>query len=123
MLGVSEGEIIERLDQAVEQILMLEEGMRNQMTGAEADRLTDRVRRAEGILRFAHLLTMDELLGYISDLRLGATMGLTSLRVEALTALMFETMPATLTLSMQEGEHPNRDILRARVVKEGLFGA
>jgi protein-arginine kinase len=76
-------------------------------------------------LRYAHRLTAGELLGYLTDLRLGASLGLTEVRVEALTALLAEGMPATLTLSAEDP--PKRelelDILRARVVKETLFGA
>lgn len=124
-LGVSEGEILERMETAVDQLVTAEERLREQMTKGEADLLTDRVRRAEGILRYAHRLTIQELLGYLSDLRLGAAMGLTDTRVEALTGLLVDAMPATLTLTAQDPpkQDRERDILRARVVKERLFGA
>ena len=124
-LGVSEGELLERMETAVEQLVAAEEQLRGRVTGVEAEQLTDRVRRAEGILRYAHRLTVHELLGYLSDLRLGASMGLTDTRVEALTGLLVDAMPATLTLSAQEIpklDH-ERDILRAKVVRERLFGA
>ena len=124
-LGVSEEEILERLESAVEQIIAAEEGLRGQVSGMEADRLTDRVRRAEGILRYAHTLTVSELLGYLSDLRIGAATGLTDVKVESLNALLVEAMPATLTLGAQDlprRDH-ERDILRAKVVRETLFGA
>ena len=122
---VTEEEILERLETAVEQILSEEERLRNQATEAEADQLMDRVRRAEGILRYAHTLTTGEMMEYLSDLRLGAAMGLTNLRVEALTSLFIETMPATLTLGAREApkQDRERDILRAKMVKETLFGA
>ena len=124
-LGLSEEEILERLGSAVEQVIAAEERLRGGISGAEADKLTDRVRRAEGILRYAHTLTAGELLTYAADLRMGASMGLCDLRVEALTALLIEAMPATLTLSAKEPPKLDRerDILRARVVKESLFGA
>ena len=124
-LGLTEEEILERLETAVEQILSEEERLRNQATEAEADQLMDRVRRAEGILRYAHTLTTGEMMEYLSDLRLGAAMGLTNLRVEALTSLFIETMPATLTLGAREApkQDRERDILRAKMVKETLFGA
>lgn len=124
-LGVSEREILERMETAVDQLVCTEEQLRGRLTGAEATQLTDRVRRAEGILRYAHRLTVHELLGYLSDLRLGASLGLTEARVEALTGLLVEAMPATLTLGAQEPpklDH-ERDILRAGLVRERLFGA
>jgi protein arginine kinase len=124
-LGLSEEEILERLEYGVEQLVGVEEELRGQVAGAESDRLTDRVRRAEGILRYAHTLGVGEMLGYLSDLRLGAAMGLTDLRVEALNTLLVEAMPATLALSARElpRREQERDILRAKVVKESLFGA
>ena len=75
-------------------------------------------------MRYAHTLSMGELLGYLSDLRLGAALGLTEARVEALTSLLVEAMPATLTLSAKEPpkQAHELDILRARVVKAALFG-
>ena len=124
-LGVSEAEILERMDTAVEQLVAAEEQLRGRVTGTESALLTDRVRRAEGILRYAHRLTVHELLEYLSDLRLGAAMGLTDTRVEALTGLLVDAMPATLTLGAEEAPKldQERDILRAKVVKERLFGA
>ena len=124
-LGPGEEEILERMGMAVEQIITAEERLRGGLTGADADKLTDRIRRAEGILRYAHTLTAGELLGFLTDLRLGAAMGLTEVRVEALTALLAEAMPATLTLSAKEPpKHDHeRDILRAQMVKDNLFGA
>ena len=124
-LGPGEEEILERMGLAVEQIITAEERLRGGLTGSDADKLTDRIRRAEGILRYAHTLTAGELLGFLTDLRLGAAMGLTEVRVEALTALLAEAMPATLTLSAKEPpKHDHeRDILRAQMVKDTLFGA
>ncbi len=124
-LGLTEEEILERLGLAAEQVITAEERLRGGLTGVDADKLTDRIRRAEGILRYSHTLTAGELLGFLTDLRLGAAMGLTEVRVEALTALLTEAMPATLTLSAKEPpKHDHeRDILRAQVVKDTLFGA
>ena len=124
-LGVSEQEILERMETAIDQLVTAEEQLRGRMSVEEADHLTDRVKRAEGILRYAHRLSVHELLGYLSDLRLGASMGLTDMRVESLTELLVEAMPATLALSAQElpKAEREREILRARMVRERLFGA
>lgn len=124
-LGLTEEEILERLGMAVDQVIATEEKLRGGITGVDADKLTDRVRRAEGILRYAHTLTAGELVGFLADLRLGAAMGLTDLRAEVLTTLLIEAMPATLTVEAKDPpKHDSeRDILRAQVVKEALFGA
>lgn len=124
-LGLSEEDILDRLTRAAEQIMAAERHLRESVSGVELDKLTDRVRRAEGILRYAHTLTAGELIPLLSDARLGAAMGiLPGIRVEALTALLIEAMPATLTLGQTNPPRSDheRDILRARLVKERLFG-
>ncbi len=123
-LGLTEEDILDRLENAVGQMVATERRLRTAIMGVELDKLTDRVRRAEGIMRYAHTLTAAEMLDRLTDLRLGASMGLTEIRVEALTSLLVEAMPATLTTGAEtppKHDH-DRDVLRARVVKERLFG-
>ena len=122
--GMTEEELLSWIGAAAEHLISAETRRRDGISGADAARITDRAKRAEGILRYAHTLSMGELLGYLSDLRLGAALGLTEARVEALTSLLVEAMPATLTLSAKEPpkQAHELDILRARVVKAALFG-
>lgn len=124
-LGLSEEEILSRMAPAIDRIIDTERRLRASVTGIELDKLTDRILRAEGTLRYAHTLSASEMLPLLSDMRLGAAMGLLKgVRVEALTTLLVEAMPATLTLSQQSAPRCDheRDILRARLVKERLFG-
>ena len=66
---------------------------------------------------------MSECLRCLADLRLGASLGLLpDIRVESLTALLFDTLPASLSLASDppvSGDF-NRDISRARLVRERL---
>ncbi len=124
-LGLGEEEILDRLGMAVERLIAAERGLRDSLRGIELDKLTDRIRRAEGILRYAHTLPTEEMLDLLADLRLGSSLGLTDVRVETLTSLLVEAMPATLTsaASASPKNDLERDILRAAVVKKALFGA
>ena len=124
-LGMREEEILERLGTAVDGLVAAERRLRESQSGAELDKLTDRVRRAEGILRYAHTLSTAEMLGLLTELRMGASLGLTDVRVEALTALLVEAMPATLTAAAATPPKRDldRDILRASAVQKALFGA
>jgi protein-arginine kinase len=65
---------------------------------------------------------MTELLGL---LRLGAAMGVIhGVKVETMTALLAEGMPATLSLSTEplpNNDH-ERELLRAKAVRERIFG-
>lgn len=122
-LGVSEEEIRAGLEEAVRRVVEAERRLRTTVSGAELYKLSDRVKRAEGILHAAELLSAEELVRLLSDLRLGAAMGiLPHVKVETLTALLIEAMPAGLTLSAEEEPKSDneRDRLRARVVREAL---
>ena len=124
-LGLREEDILSRLEIAAESLITAERGLRDSLRGPELDKLTDRVRRAEGILRYAHTLPAHEMLELLSDLRLGSSLGLTDVRVETLTSLLVEAMPATLSsaASTPPKNDLERDMLRAAVVKNALFGA
>lgn len=122
-LGISEEEATTALEEAVRRLLDSERRLRATVSGEELDRLTDRVYRARGILRSAHILSAEELLSLHADVRLGAAMGLLrDVRVEALTALLIESMPATLSLTAdnEPKDDRERDILRAKLVRERL---
>ena len=124
-LGVREEEILEALDSAVLLLTTAERDLRGGLRGEDPDRLTDRIRRAEGILRTAHLLTADEAVEKLGLLRLWAAMGIChGVRVEVLTSLLTEAMPATLTLGaeQQPKSRIEEEMLRARVVRERIFG-
>ena len=84
-----------------------------------------RICRAEGVLRHAHLLSAAEAVELMGLLRLGAAMGITrGIRVEVLNSLLTEAMPATLTLGVEPPpkNQTEEDALRARVVKDRVFG-
>ena len=124
-MGLTEEEILDRLNNAVSEIMATERNLRTSVIGIERDKLTDRLLRSEGILRFAHTLTASEMLEKLTDLRLGASLGLNEARIEAMTTLLVEGMPATLSLgtSASPKQDLEREILRAKMVKEQLFGA
>ena len=124
-LGVSEEEILARLSEGAQSVMHAERKAREGLTDADLDRLTDRIHRAEGILRHARLLSAVEMVELLGLLRLGAAMGIVhGVKVEVLTALLAEGMPATLSLSAEtppKDDH-EREILRAKVVRERIFG-
>lgn len=124
-LGLTEEEIEGGLEAAARALITAERDLRGSLRGEALGRLTDRIRRAEGILRHAHLLTAEEAVELMGLLRLGAALGITEgIRVEVLTALLTEAMPATLTLGVDPslGTPAEEEALRARVVRERIFG-
>ncbi|MBP3665990.1 MAG: hypothetical protein J6K29_02950 [Clostridia bacterium] len=125
-LGQTEEEVLNALEGTVQHLIEAERQAREGISGTEREKLTDRILRAEGILRHAHMIPISELPSLLGLMRLGAAMGLTpAVKVEALTALLVEAMPATLTLGAEPPPvtDAQRELLRAKVVRDRLFGA
>ena len=122
-LGITEEETLKKLSEAVRQINESEQKARKAITGDALDRLTDRIKRAEGTLKYAYLLSSAEFIKLFADVRFGISLGIiTDITYEQLGVLLVEAMPATLTM---EAEAPPkteaaRDKLRAKKVQEIL---
>ena len=122
-LGITEEETLDKLRDAVLQIIESEKKAREAITGERLERLTDRILRAEGILRHAHLLSSSEFIKLMADVRFGIALGLiTDITYEQLGTLLVEAMPATLTLSAETAPKSElgRDRLRAQLVRSVL---
>ena len=122
-LGQSEEEILHKLEDAIQSIIKEERELRGKLQGEAAERRTDRIARAEGIARYAKLLSSEEFFGLFTDLKMGVSLGLIPpLSHEALHTLFIHALPATL--SSKEAEAPQnaleRDRLRARLVRAAL---
>ncbi len=122
-LGISEEETLRKLSDAVRQISESEEKARKSISGEALERLTDKILRSEGILRYAHMISSSEFISLFADVRFGIALGIVSdITYEQLGTLLCETMPATLTLSSEntpKGESA-RDKLRAQKIQRLL---
>lgn len=83
-LGVTEEEIINKLQNAVEFIVNEENKAREQMLNNYSKELEDKVFRAYGILKNARILKWIETLELLSDLRLGVELSLLNIDKEKL---------------------------------------
>lgn len=122
-LGITEEETLTKLQDAIMQIIESEKKARGAITGDQLERLTDRIRRAEGTLRFAHMISSAEFIKLFSSVRFGIALGLiTDVTYEQLGTLLVETMPATLTLSSENTpkNEITRDKLRAQKIQSLL---
>ena len=122
-LGISEGEILAKLTEAVRQISESEMQARKNISEDALDRLTDKVARSMGILKYAYMISTEEFIKLFCEVRLGIALGLVEgVSYEQLGTLLVEAMPATLTLSSEstpKGEAA-RDKLRALRIKSVL---
>jgi protein arginine kinase len=119
-LGHSEQDIIQNINGLIKQIVEQEEQARQALLVQNRDVLEDKVCRAWGILKSAHIISSQETIELLSMVRLGVDMGIiTDLDPKALNELFIMIQPAHL--QKIEGKKlgtTERDIRRARLIRE-----
>lgn len=121
-LGESEVSIIDRLERVIQQVANHERNARLKMMEEDADSLTDKICRAYGILKHAHLFDSKEAFTHISLMRLGADLGyFPEGTMQLCDELMMEIQPAHLQLyAGKELEPEKRDVIRAEIIRDQL---
>jgi protein arginine kinase len=122
-LGHSEGELLEILERVVQSLLHYERQSRQALFDARRRPSTeDHIWRAWGLLRHARLISYDETMSLLSQVRLGLQMGLPiPVKAATLNNLMLVSQPAHLQLlkgSTLKAEE--RDRWRATLIREKL---
>lgn len=116
-LGLSEESAISNLKSIAGQLIAQEKAARGQWSRVYME---DKAWRALGLLRTARILSSDELLGLLSAVRLGVSLGLIpDIRPAALTTLLFEAGANTIQLKGEMNED-DRDVFRANLVRQRL---
>lgn len=119
-LGISEEQTLDKIKPVAEKIIELERAGRNEVFKNSKDLITDKIKRAYGIIRNAHMISSSEFLSLYSMIRLGITYGIIKdIDYKTLDMLLVKVMPANLILHYNNAE-ANRDILRAEYIKEVL---
>ncbi len=123
-LGESEQEILEALLAIIDEVVGHEENARARLAERGATRLADAVARARGLLLNCRILSSQEALDLLSDLRLGVEMGLIgNFKVERLNEIMLLTQPGHLQKMARKILNPEeRDMMRAQMVQSRLKG-
>ncbi|WP_041284728.1 protein arginine kinase [Desulfoscipio gibsoniae] len=121
-MGHSEQEIINSLNSVTGQILAQEREARKALMQQRKDQLEDKMGRSYGILKYAHMISSEEAMRRISDVRMGVDLQLIDgLTAEQLTELMVMTRPAYLAKEGNNKLDPlRRDILRAEIIRNKL---
>jgi len=123
-LGSSEEDIIDNLERIIRQVIGHEENARKTLMKQNREVLQDKIWRANGTLRSAHIINTKEMMGLLSMVRLGVDMGLiTDIDRRAVNELFILTQPAHL--QKIEGKvlsSVQRDIKRANLIRRRLEG-
>ena len=121
-LGESEETIIRRLERVISQVSNHEQNAREKLLEDDPEMVSDKIGRAYGVLRYAHIIDSKEALNHLSLLRLGGTLGFFSpATVMLCDSLLMDIQPAHLQLHSGRKLSPEeRDAIRAEIVRSRL---
>jgi protein arginine kinase len=121
-LGQSEEEIVINLYGVIRQVIEQEQSARQSMLDKQRANLADKAWRALGLLKYAQVISSQEAIQLLSDLRLGYDLGLVkSLDHKLLNELLILIRPACLQLlANKELNESERDLERPVQIKKAL---
>lgn len=118
-LGLSEEEILNKVDAVVKKIEKLELEQRKNILEQNTDELKDKLNRAYGVLTNAHMLETKETINLLGEVKYGIDLGLINKKDFNLLLAIQAVQKHNLTITAQKdlGE-AERDIQRACKIKE-----
>lgn len=121
-LGISEEEILDNLRRLIRQVIDQERAARRALLDGSREALEDRIWRAYGTLKAAHLITSAEAVGLLSMVRLGVDLGLIpKLDRGKVNRLFIQIQPAHLQkIEGRPLSPPERDARRAKLLRDSL---
>ncbi|MFH1189997.1 MAG: protein arginine kinase [Candidatus Omnitrophota bacterium] len=121
-MGVTEDDLIDSINKIINQSIYREEATRKSLVLKNREALTDRVSRAYGTLKSAHIISSNETITLLSAIRLGVDLGVVkNLDRKMINELFILTQPAHL--QKLEGKALNaseRDIKRADLIRDKI---
>ena len=122
-LGLSEEEFIHNLATVTQQIVGRERHARQYLQNNAGIVLADRVERAWGLLTHARIMSSEEALRLLSEVKLGQDLGLLPQTDSMFTQLTLYTRPGFLQAQAgHELQAAERDQMRAQFLREKLRG-
>lgn len=123
-LGVTEEEVLQAVSVATEQVVELERESREDLAKRYQKRLSERIDRAYRLLKSASMISSEEALNLLSQVRMGIELGLVKqIDDETVRELVLLTLPAHLQTMVQgkETDRLERNELRASYLRERLI--
>ncbi len=119
-LGRKEENIISLVTEIIKEIVERERSVREVLMKNAKSQVEDKIWRAYGVLKYAHLLSSDEVINLSSAVRLGVGLGIIrDVTLKQLNKLLIYLQPAHLQLFYnKEMDNYERDTKRALLVKE-----
>lgn len=119
-LGISEKAAIENLKNIANQLVNQE--LQAQQRMIKSIEVQDKISRCLGVLKCAKLMSCDEAMSLLSEVRFGIESGvIKDISIDAVDDLIAQIQPATMMVNKKEKITPkDRDILRAGIISEKL---
>ncbi len=121
-MGMTEDDLIDNIDRIINQTVSREEATRKSLIVKNKEALVDRVSRAYGTLKSAHIISSIETVTLLSAIRLGVDLGLIkNFNRKMLNDIFILTQPAHL--QKLEGKvltSNERDVKRADLIRQRL---
>nr|WP_230406629.1 protein arginine kinase [Candidatus Scalindua japonica] len=123
-LGKSEKEILSIIESVIPRITSYERMARKALVLESKDQLEDRIWRSYGMLKAARMITSEEILQLLSQVRMGVNIGMIDdIEMQTLNELFVLTLPAHLQkLQGCELDSAQRNVIRASYVRKRLEG-
>ena len=123
-LGKSEKEILSIIESVIPRITSYERMARKALVMESKDQLEDRIWRSYGMLKAARMITSEEILQLLSQVRMRVNIGLIDdIEMQTLNELFVLTLPAHLQkLQGCELDSEQRNVIRASYVRKRLEG-
>ncbi|AFK85995.1 MULTISPECIES: protein arginine kinase [Thermoanaerobacterium] len=122
-LGQSEIDIIENLEGIVKQIISNERKSREDLYKKRKVQIEDRIGRSYGLLTNAKVMSTQEFMKLISDVRLGAVLNIVNLDIQKIDEITTHIQPGNLQKIIGKQLEPyERDIKRAEYVSKLIKG-
>ncbi len=121
-IGEKEEDIIKRLDRIVHQIVNRERNTREYILNKNNINLNDRISRSLGILHYSKLMSTNEAMSHLSNIKLGTDIGIIgNINSKDIVKLMIEIQPASLQKDLYKELNKERiNIIRADKIREKL---
>jgi len=121
-LGTSEKEILESITTVCRSIIDDESNARQLLMEEASEQIRDKIWRSYGILKYARVLTSEEVMNLLSALRLGVAIGVVDfIDIAKINELLLLSQPAHLQkFHGEEMDQDTRDFVRAEMIREKL---
>jgi protein arginine kinase len=121
-MGVTEEEAVDNIERIANQVISREDATRKTIVAKNKDALVDRISRALGTLKSAHIITSNETITLLSAIRLGVDLGIVkTMDRRTVNELFLLTQPAHLQeLDGRPLNANERDIKRADLIRSRL---